>query len=309
MKQDIEFKSKGVTLRGWLITPDTGEGPFPTVVMAGGWCYVREIVMPHYAKFMHEKGIATIIFDYRGFGASEGTPRQHVNPWGQIEDYRNAISFALTRPEVDPDRIGVWGISLSGGHAIVLSGIESRIKASVSIIPSVDGYSGSLRNHDTQGLRRLKALIAEDRESRFKSGEYGYMAMSTRRPHEEASVFPFPETYEIFNAIKDSEAPLHEHWNTIASLELWWQYDVFPFAKRNDDTPICVILTSGDDLTPFDQQVAAFNHIATSKKKLVSVPNTTHMKLYSDLSHLQVVGETGADFFEEHLIKAFETTK
>lgn len=307
MKQDIEFKSAGVTVRGWLITPDgAGNGPFPTVIMAGGWCYVREIVQPHYAKFMHDKGIATIIIDYRGFGVSDGMPRQHVDPWAQIEDYRNAISFALTRKEVDPNRIGVWGISLSGGHTIVLSGIEPRIKAAVSIIPSVDGYANSLRNHDTQGLRRLRALLAEERENRHKTGEYGYMAMSTTRPHEEVAVFPFPETYEIFNAIKDREAPLHEHRNTIASLELWWQYNVFPFARRNDDTPILMILTSGDDLTPFDQQVACYNEITTPRKRFLAVPNTTHMKLYSDLNHLQVVGHAGADFFEEQLITPYK---
>ncbi len=51
MRKDVEFQSKGETCRGWLYTPDSGEGPFPAVVMAGGWCYVRELVMPHYAEF------------------------------------------------------------------------------------------------------------------------------------------------------------------------------------------------------------------------------------------------------------------
>lgn len=107
MQRDIEFNSNGELCRGWLLTPDEGEGPFPTIVMAGGWCYVKEIVMPEYAKFLLEEGCAVLLFDYRNFGSSEGKIRQHLDPWAQIDDYRNAISFAERLPEVDAERIGV----------------------------------------------------------------------------------------------------------------------------------------------------------------------------------------------------------
>ena len=50
MRRDIEFASGGETVRGWLYTPDDGDGPFPAVVMAGGWCYVKELVQPHVAQ-------------------------------------------------------------------------------------------------------------------------------------------------------------------------------------------------------------------------------------------------------------------
>jgi len=81
--------------------------------MAGGWCYVKEIVMPNYADYFVREGFAALIFDYRSFGASEGKLRQHLDPWWQIEDYRNAISYAETLPEVDAERIAIWGISYS----------------------------------------------------------------------------------------------------------------------------------------------------------------------------------------------------
>ena len=77
--------------------------------MAGGWCYVKEIVMPHYADFFVQSGLSVLIFDYRNLGGSDGQPRQHVDPYEQIEDYKNAISFAQTLPEIDPKRVGIWG--------------------------------------------------------------------------------------------------------------------------------------------------------------------------------------------------------
>ncbi|MFQ5828937.1 MAG: alpha/beta hydrolase [Candidatus Methylomirabilia bacterium] len=53
--------------------------------------------MPHYAEFFVKAGLAVLIFDYRGLGASDGDPRQHVNPWDQIEDY-GRIDFAAPDP-------------------------------------------------------------------------------------------------------------------------------------------------------------------------------------------------------------------
>ena len=109
MRRDIEFASGGETVRGWLYTPDEGEGPFPVIVMAGGWCYVKELVQPHVAQQFADAGLAAILFDYRNFGSSDGARRQHIDPNAQIEDYRNAISFAETLDEVDAERIGVVG--------------------------------------------------------------------------------------------------------------------------------------------------------------------------------------------------------
>ena len=74
-------------------------------MLAGGWCYVREIVMPTYAKAFAAVGINAMIFDYRNLGVSDGDNRQHLDPWAQIRDYQNAISFLERRDDVDPHRI------------------------------------------------------------------------------------------------------------------------------------------------------------------------------------------------------------
>ena len=126
MQQVIEFKSAGETIRGWLFTPDGATGPFPTIIMAGGWCYVKELVQPDYAKTFADAGLAAILFDYRNFGASDGERRQHIDPNAQIEDYKNAISFAETLDQVDSARIGVWGLSYSGGHALIVGATDPR---------------------------------------------------------------------------------------------------------------------------------------------------------------------------------------
>src|SRR5436305_377416 len=132
MRQDVEFASQGEVVRGWFFTPEKGDAPFPAIVMAGGWCYVKELVQPHYARFFVEAGFAVLLFDYRNFGASDGARRQHIDPTMQIEDYRNGISYLETRVDVDSSRIAVWGLSCSGGHALILAAVDPRIRCAVS---------------------------------------------------------------------------------------------------------------------------------------------------------------------------------
>ena len=162
MRRDIEFTSGGETIRGWLYTPDGAGGPFPAIVMAGGWCYVKELVQPHVAQQFADSGLAAILFDYRNFGASDGSAAS-TSTGAQIEDYRNAISFAETLDEVDADRIGVWGLSYSGGHALILGATDPRVKCVSAQIPVVDGYRNMRRVHGTMGFRRFERVLLDDR--------------------------------------------------------------------------------------------------------------------------------------------------
>jgi len=304
MRRDIEFSSNGEICRGWLVTPDEGKGPFPTVIMAGGWCYVKEIVMPNYAEKFVENGFAAILFDYRGFGGSDGSIRQHLNPWWQIEDYRNAISFAETLPEVDSERIAVWGISYSGGHVLIVGALDPRVKAIISTIPVVDGYVNMNRSHGERRFEDLQELILNDRRKRFKDeSDRGIMPFSSPKPEEELSVWPYPEIEKVFMDHKRKVAPLHEHWNTIESYELLQTYTVFPYVPRIVNTPTMMVAAEGDNITLWDLEIEAFRQIKSQRKKLFVIPKTSHMTLYQDMTKLEVVASEQTAFLSEWLMK------
>jgi uncharacterized protein len=299
---DVEFSSEGATIRGWLYIPD-GDGPHPAVTLAGGWCYVRELVMPYYAQAFAERGIAALVFDYRNLGVSDGEPRQHLDPWMQIRDYQNAVSFLTTRPEVDAERIGAWGISYSGGHVVVLAATDPRVKVIVSQIPVVDGYENMRRVHGTMGYRKLWATILEDRDRRFADPSSRlHIPHATAEPEKDLSTWPFPETFHTFAALKASEAPLYQNSSTVESVDLLLNYDIIPFARRVYDTPTLMIVAEGDDLTLWDLEIGAYNALPTAKKRLHVLPHTTHMTLYSDQSKLQVAAREATDWFAEHLL-------
>jgi len=299
---DVEFHSEGTTCRGWLYLPD-GPGPFPAVALAGGWCYVRELVMPYYAEAFAAAGIAALVFDYRNLGVSDGEPRQHLDPWGQLRDYRSALSFLERHPEIDAGRLGVWGISYSGGHALILGATDPRVKCLVSQIPVIDGYENMRRVHGTIGYRRLWREILDDRSLRYeKPGERLYIPHATAEPSRDLGTWPFPETYHTFKALRESEAPLYQNLSTVESVDLLLEYDVMPFVRRIYDTPSLVIVAEADDLTLWDLEIGAFNAIPASEKKLITLPHTTHMTLYSDQSKLRTAAEHATSWFAGHLL-------
>jgi uncharacterized protein len=114
MREDIAFDADGVTLRGWLYSPDDAGGPVPAVVMAHGFSAVKEMYLDRFAEAFAAAGLAALVFDNRNFGASDGEPRQEIDPWAQVRDYRDALTYAGTRDEIDSGRLGIWGSSYSG---------------------------------------------------------------------------------------------------------------------------------------------------------------------------------------------------
>src|SRR5947209_3818293 len=134
-KTDVRFPAEGgVELSAWLFVPE-GSGPFPAISMAHGYAGTKYHGLEPIAAIFAEAGFVVLAHDHRGFGDSGGTPRQDVNPWQQIADWGRAISYLQDRPEVDERRVGVWGTSFAGGHAIVLGATDRRLKAVVAQVP------------------------------------------------------------------------------------------------------------------------------------------------------------------------------
>lgn len=299
---EVEFDSCGETIRADLYLPE-GEGPFPVVVMAGGWCYVKELRQPQYAEEFVKRGFAALIFDYRRMGASEGEPRQHIDPWDQIEDYKNAVTFAESHPDLDGERIGAWGISYSGGHVLVLGSMDPRVKVIVANVPVIDGYETMWRVHGTERFRKLNDLLLQDRRHRAETGEYTYMGMSgtPANPDADMTTWPFNEVRVVFEELKATQAPRHEHRNTVQSVENLMQYNAAPFAGRIINKPVMMIVAKDDDITMWDQEIAAFDAIQSPDKELVILPATDHMTLYSNLTALDYAARAAGSWFSSHL--------
>src|SRR3990167_1700966 len=118
-RQDISFSSQGTTCRGWLTYPAGAAGQaVPLVLMAHGFGGTRDMQLEQYAQRFNAAGMATLIFDYRSFGASDGQPRNRLNPQDEIADWHAALACVRTLSGVDRSRIALWGTSFAGGLVV-----------------------------------------------------------------------------------------------------------------------------------------------------------------------------------------------
>jgi uncharacterized protein len=297
--QTVRFPSGPEMLEALLFLPE-GDNRSPCVVLGGGWCYVKELVQPMYARVLAENGIAALVFDYRYMGSSTGEPRQHIDPWQQIEDYRNAISYLETRDDVDESRIGAWGISYSGGHVLILGAIDPRVRAICAIVPTVDGYQNMRLAHGTLGFRRLQAAVLQARRKHFETGEHTYF---DHQPEAEGDLatWPFPNSRVTFKRLKATQAPAYEGRATAASTDMLLAYDVMPYAERLLATPTLMVVADGDDHTHWDLAAKAFDAIPGQRKRLDIVPKSTHLTLYEDEAAVGKVAGVVSSWFAEHL--------
>jgi uncharacterized protein len=109
-----------------------------------------------------------LLHDHRTFGISGGEPRQDIDPRRQLADWRRTISFLESRPEVDSKRIGLWGTSYAGGHALVLGATDRRIACVVAQVPTISGYQQGLRRVAPEGVAALEAALDEDERAQAR---------------------------------------------------------------------------------------------------------------------------------------------
>ena len=87
--------------------------------------------------------MAALVFTYRNLGDSGWTPRQVLSMPKQLADWDAALDYVAGLPEVDGDRIAVWGSSLGGGHAIAVAARHPELRAAVAQCPFTDGLAAA----------------------------------------------------------------------------------------------------------------------------------------------------------------------
>lgn len=155
----LDFGSNGTRCAGWLTVPNR-PGPHPAVVLVHGLGATHDMMLAQYEQHFAAAGIATLAFDYRHTGASDGQPRQRISMRAQRDDVLAAMSRLADTADVDPARIGLWGTSLGAMNAIRAAS-RSEVAAVVVQCPIVHG-PGAARGLGIAGPLRLTPAIVED---------------------------------------------------------------------------------------------------------------------------------------------------
>ena len=298
MRSDVEFDAEGVTLRGWHYVPDGAGGPVPTIVMAHGFSAVKEMYLDRFAEAFAAAGLGAIVFDHRNFGASDGEPRQEIDPWEQLRDYRHAITFATTLAEVDGERIGVWGSSYSGGHVLVVGAIDRRVKCVACQVPLISGHRNARRIVRSDFIAAVGAMFDEDRANRYNGGAPAMIPVVDEDPLA-PSALPTPDSYQWFTETGRTRAPSWRNEVTLRSVEMFWEYEPGAYIQWVSPTPLLIVVAARDHLTVSDLAIEAYER-ALQPKRLVVLPGA-HFDAYTDA--FDDAAGAATDWFVEHLMR------
>jgi fermentation-respiration switch protein FrsA (DUF1100 family) len=269
-RRDVEFNAEGVTLRGWFYAAGTGGAPAPAVVMAHGFSAVKEMYLDSFAEVFAAAGLNVLVFDNRNFGASDGEPRQEIDPWAQVRDYRHAITYAGTLPEVAPGRIGIWGSSYSGGHVLVVAAIDRRVKAVVSQVPLISGHDNLRALVRADFIAGLREQFEADRLARF-NGEPPVMVPVVDEDPLAPSALPTADSWQWFTETGKTRAPAWLNEVTLRSVEMFTEYEPVTYLPYISPTPLLLAVAEGDHLVPVELAIAAYEK-AHQPKELVILP-------------------------------------
>ena len=297
MRKDIEFNTEdGVTLRGWLYLPDAAKEAVPTVVMAHGFSAVKENYLDCFAEAFAAVGLGALVFDNRNFGASDGEPRQEIDPWQQIRDYRDAITYASGLTAVDEHRIGVWGSSYSGAHVLVVGAIDRRVKCVTSQVPLISGHRNARRLIRADMIAAVQGMFDEDRKARFEGKPPEMIAVVSNDPNV-PSALPTPDAWEWMTETAEKRAPAWKNEVTLRSLEMFLAYEPGAYIEYLSPTPLLMVVAAQDHLTVADEALAAYERALHPKKLLLLKGG--HFEAY--VEDFDAASGAARDWFLEHL--------
>lgn len=167
--RSITFTSAGTDCSAWHFPAQTSDltdkDGSPCIVMGHGFGGTKKDGLTRFADAFGAAGIASFLFDYRGFGESDGRRRQEVDHRMQRQDFHAAVAAARGLGGVDPDRVAIWGYSYAGGHVLAVAADDQRIAAVVSQAGSVDSLETLALTAKHKGIGevlRLSAVAYQD---------------------------------------------------------------------------------------------------------------------------------------------------
>lgn len=270
--EEVRFASAGLTLAATLHLPDGPSQRWPVIVQAPGWLETRcSTTSEMFHRGFAHAGFAVLQFDYRGYGSSEGEPGW-IRPSEHLEDLRSAIEFGRSHPEVDPDRVALFGLGGTGGgvaiHGAVDNGDIRTVGAMTVVADARDWLHRMRREHEWVAFLHR---VEDNRQRRLAGG-----ADELVDPREELMVAT-PER-RAFRAADPVDRAIGDSFHLSSAEELL----AFRPLDVVDRMSAAFIVTAvvDDVVTPEDHAEALYDR-AQPPKKLLRQRGVLHYESYA----------------------------
>jgi len=292
MKTPVSFYSEGVKLDGDVYVPDDvrPREKRAGIVLCHGYTGVKDIYLPDNARVLNDAGYVAMVFDYKGWGASDG-PRARLAPYSRVADVQAALTFLGTLPTVDPERLGIYGTSYGGATVVWVGAIDPRVTCVVSVVGIGNGrrWMRSVRRPDE--FHDLLARARHDRARRAVDGKSESVAR-------EEILLPDRQSAELGAAARRNNPA------AVSAIPLEYVDDTLEFnpewvVDKIAPRPVLFITTDDDRLVPPEESVELYRR-AGEPKKLVVLKGYGHYEVYTQPAFGEVMQATLA-WYGEHL--------
>lgn len=297
----VTFKNRyGMTLAADLYVPKHADGKLPAIAVSGPFGAVKEQSSGLYAQTLAERGFLTIAFDPSYTGESSGEPRYVASPDINTEDFSAAVDYLSTRPDVDPERIGILGICGWGGMALNAAAIDTRIKATVASTMydisrnTANGYFDAMTADERYEFRRrLNAQRTED----ARNGTYALAGGVVDPLPQDAPQFvkDYHAYYKTPRGYHPRSLNSNNGWNMTSSLS----FLNAPILAYSDEIRSAVLLIHGEKAHSRYFSEDAFKKLKGENKELMIIPGASHTDLYDRMEVIPF--DKLEEFFDEYL--------
>ena len=292
MKKPVTFFSEGVRLVGDVYYPDdlrAGERR-AGIVLCHGYTGVKDLYLPDNARVLNQAGYVVLVFDYKGWGDSAGA-RSRLAPYSRVADVQAALTFLATRPEVDTERLGIYGTSYGGATVVWVAAIDARVKCVVSVVGIGNGgrWMRSVRRPDE--WHDLLERSRRDREKRVLEGESEFV-------DREEILLPDRQSAELAAAARRNNP------HAVKAIPLEYVDQTLEFnpewiVDRIAPRPVLFITTDDDRRVPPEESRALYAR-AGEPKKLVVLKGYGHYEVYAEPAFSEVMAAT-VSWYQQHL--------
>ncbi|WP_158623752.1 alpha/beta hydrolase [Corallococcus llansteffanensis] len=299
----LRFQGDGASMAGHLYRPRGAASTerTPGIVLCGPIGSVKELVVPHYAERLADAGYTVLTFDPRGFGGSEGSPRLHHDSHRVVDDYASAVSYLLTRDDVDPARVAALGVCMGGGHAVSLGARDKRLKAVVAIGGAYDTGGMLQKFMGVDGAAAFCRSINDILQQQYVNGDVRYVPAVAPGLSKEVplAVMPNAEAHGFYTR-SQADAPTWTNLMTVASIVSLFTYNAVAHAPLVAPTPLMVIhgTRDGTMLPEYAQQVF---EAAVGPKELVWIETQNHVQLYDQEPYVDEATAHAIRWLNQHL--------
>ena len=281
--EKVTFHNRyGITLAADLYAPKGETGPFAAIAVCGPFSAVKEQSSGLYAQEMAIRGFLTIAFDPSFTGESGGEPRYVASPDINTEDFQAAVDYLSTRPDVDPERIGIIGICGWGGMARNAAAIDTRIKATAAMTMydmtrvTAKGYFDAEDSEEARHAKRV-AMNAQRTED-YKNGTYARAGGVVDPLPDDAPEFVRDHYayYKTPRGYHERSLNSNDGWNVTSSLS----FLNMPILQYSGEIRSAVLVVHGERAHSCYFSRDAFAKLRGENKELMIIPGAVHTDLY-----------------------------